>query len=328
MGGANGCTTSGLPDAQDVGITTDGGATYTILNDCFPLTDGSGTLTHQSFDLSSFLGQEVQVSFVYDGTDPASVGIFFAVDNVRIHAGDECLHPAVPDGSPCSDGQFCNGEETCAAGFCAEGASPICDDGDPCTADACNAGPGSCAFTGPFDSEIAAGGDAVCGTADDNAALFGPDGLCGTGDDTTGDGSCDELDNCLAEHNPGQENADGDPRGDLCDCLPANAQAWSLPGGAADVMFADDQTLVWSSPAETGAVSVAYDTIRSSSPLDFDTGAVCVESQDASDTTSLDPTLPAPGQVLNYLVRSLTTCGAGPIGVQSNGTPRSARFCP
>jgi len=40
---------------------------------------------------------------------------------------------------------------------------------------------------GQEDTEIAAGLDAVCGTADDNPGQYGADGLCGTADDLVGD---------------------------------------------------------------------------------------------------------------------------------------------
>jgi hypothetical protein len=81
---------------------------------------------------------------------------------------------------------------------------------------------GGCARTPVPDSESAAGPDAACGTADDNAALFGPDALCGTADDLEGDGWCDAADNCPADHNPGQGDADGDGRGDACDVCPSD----------------------------------------------------------------------------------------------------------
>lgn len=38
------------------------------------------------------------------------------------------------------------------------------------------------------DTEVAAGADAICGTADDNTLLYGTDLLCGTADDRIGDG--------------------------------------------------------------------------------------------------------------------------------------------
>jgi hypothetical protein len=80
---AGGCVASGDYDAADVGVTTDGGATYTKLNDCFALTDGLGNRFHHEFDISAFAGQTVQVIFVYDTGDDL-VGRAFAIDNVTI----------------------------------------------------------------------------------------------------------------------------------------------------------------------------------------------------------------------------------------------------
>jgi len=41
-------------------------------------------------------------------------------------------------GTSCSDGNACNGSELCHAGACAPGTPPVLDDGNPCTADACD----------------------------------------------------------------------------------------------------------------------------------------------------------------------------------------------
>ena len=57
-----------------------------------------------------------------------------------------CLHVDQPDGSSCSDGNLCNGEETCHGGHCGSGPPLDCDDGNPCTADSCTS-PGSCRHT-------------------------------------------------------------------------------------------------------------------------------------------------------------------------------------
>ena len=48
-------------------------------------------------------------------------------------------HAPVPAGSACADADLCNGDETCdAAGVCQAGSPPLVDDGNPCTADACD----------------------------------------------------------------------------------------------------------------------------------------------------------------------------------------------
>ncbi|MCC6555141.1 MAG: hypothetical protein IT372_19420, partial [Polyangiaceae bacterium] len=51
-------------------------------------------------------------------------------------------HPVAAAGAPCSDGDLCNGDETCdgigpGASSCLAGAAPVVDDGNPCTLDMC-----------------------------------------------------------------------------------------------------------------------------------------------------------------------------------------------
>ncbi len=95
---AGACLASGDRDAHDVGITLDGGATYTTLNDCTPLANGTGAAIRHEFDLAAFAGLTVQVIFVYDTRD-ALTGHTFAVDNVTITATpDACVNvPVYPD---------------------------------------------------------------------------------------------------------------------------------------------------------------------------------------------------------------------------------------
>ena len=124
--------------------------------------------------------------------------------------GDACEGRCFAD-SDCDDGVFCSGVETCdfSTNLCRAGTPPSCDDGDPCTSDVCSAGPDSCVSTLTIDSEIAAGPDGTCGTADDNPGLYGLDGACGGGDDGVGDGVCDAGDNCPTAFNPDQADSDG-----------------------------------------------------------------------------------------------------------------------
>lgn len=50
-----------------------------------------------------------------------------------------CEQTSAPAGTSCSDGNACNGAETCnGAGACLAGTPPNADDGNPCTADACD----------------------------------------------------------------------------------------------------------------------------------------------------------------------------------------------
>lgn len=47
-------------------------------------------------------------------------------------------HVNVPSGTSCSDGNACNGVESCSAGACLSGAAPAVDDANPCSLDACD----------------------------------------------------------------------------------------------------------------------------------------------------------------------------------------------
>ncbi len=91
------CISSSAFDKKDVGISTDGGATYTRINDCTALGDGTGQLIHNSFDISAWAGQEVQFIFGYETVDSGK-GHTFAVDNVRV-SGDTCGTISVSVGS-------------------------------------------------------------------------------------------------------------------------------------------------------------------------------------------------------------------------------------
>ncbi len=102
-------------------------------------------------------------------------------------------------GSPCPDGQFCNGDETCdGAGTCQAGTPVDCDDGVGCTVDSCDEVNDVCVNTPD---------DAACddGQFCNGAEICDPDLDCQPGtpvdcDDGVGctDDSCDEdADACV-----------------------------------------------------------------------------------------------------------------------------------
>ena len=49
-----------------------------------------------------------------------------------------CQHGVAPDGTPCPDGNLCNGAETCQSGVCTAGPVLNCNDNNYCTTDLCN----------------------------------------------------------------------------------------------------------------------------------------------------------------------------------------------
>lgn len=49
-----------------------------------------------------------------------------------------CWRVAVVNGTPCADGDVCNGDETCQSGVCTDGTALECDDGNICTDNDCD----------------------------------------------------------------------------------------------------------------------------------------------------------------------------------------------
>jgi hypothetical protein len=130
-------------------------------------------------------------------------------------------------------------------------------------------------------------------------------------------------------------DGDGDALGDACDCAPADAVSWALPGEATDIVLsrpggpAGPTILGWSPPAAGGLASgFVYDVIRSENPAEFVAGASCLETDAGPDTTASDMETPTPGGAFFYRVRAENACGVGIAGLDSNGAPQAARSCP
>lgn len=71
------------------------------------------------------------------------------------------------NGSPCSDGNLCNGLELCQTGVCNAGTPLVCNDGNVCTTDGCDPGLG-CTFTNnsaPCSDGVACTADVCSGGA-------------------------------------------------------------------------------------------------------------------------------------------------------------------
>ncbi|MCZ6649950.1 MAG: hypothetical protein O7D35_04715, partial [Acidobacteria bacterium] len=72
--------------------------------------------------------------------------------------------------------------------------------------------------------------------------------------------------------------------------------------------------------------------LRSQDSKSFSTSdAICVESDDSSDTMATDATIPGPNSVFYYLIRAENACpvvGQGTLGSESDGTLRTGRICP
>ena len=72
------------------------------------------------------------------GTAPdCDDGTVCTTDTCDAAAG--CSNDPVANGSACADGDACNGAETCQAGICTDATPLLCDDGNACTSDSCDA---------------------------------------------------------------------------------------------------------------------------------------------------------------------------------------------
>lgn len=175
-----------------------------------------------------------------DGTicEPASTCVLpdrcaagSCVDSGFVAIGQPCGDPS--DGA-CTDPDSCDGAGTCLPNH-AEDETRCGDPGDECTvADACVAG--SCEDRGfvPAGTEapLLCGDDDACTTD----ACDGEGGCSNTLRDRDSDLICDDLDNCIDDFNPQQEDFDDDRLGDACDNCPdtCNPDQLDSDGGACD----------------------------------------------------------------------------------------------
>ena len=109
----------------------------------------------------------------------------------------------------CSDFDVCTVGDYCAAGECVSGEELLCDDGNSCTADVCDAGKG-CLHT-PTDGECDDGNACTVGDTCEGTQCVAPDILdCDDGNICTTDG-CSPLLGCL--HGPSMAPCDD---GNVC----------------------------------------------------------------------------------------------------------------
>ena len=133
----------------------------------------------------------------------------------------------------------------------------------------------------------------------------------------------------VARRNFDLSDRDGDGSVTADDCDDENGDVWQSPGEARSLAFEGVTTLAWTAPDEAGGLtsSLFYDVLRATAPTTFN-GAICIESNDGSDTIAEDPQAPQPGDAWYYLVRADNECpGDGPLGRMSSGAARHGRSC-
>jgi MYXO-CTERM domain-containing protein len=101
-------------------------------------------------------------------------------------AGTGCVFSPYVDGTDCSDGDVCNGLETCHAGACRSDGWLSCDDSNPCTIEACDA------LTGCINTPIEDGLACDLGQCGSGVCLAG---TCSSGEVAL----CDDADACTAD---------------------------------------------------------------------------------------------------------------------------------
>ena len=150
---------------------------------------------------------------------------------------------------------------------------------------------------------------------------------CNESEDADGDNWADILDNCPQDANPLQENQDGDPLGDACDCAVSDPAVFAPPGEVKAVLVVGPEpaTISWDSQPGTGTVyDVVVHTVTSPpSGGDPFLGAGCA-SDDQGSTEYTDLVVPAAGEVRLYLVRAENACGTDDYGAGvGNPDPRA-----
>jgi hypothetical protein len=135
-----------------------------------------------------------------------------------IAAGGLCLHLNDTDSSICSDGNVCNGVETCAQGACTEGVPLNCNDHNACTDDSCDPIAG-CSHT-PIncDDNNACTGMETCDFF--TGCVAGTPPNCNDKNPCTAD-SCDPTTGCINDPAP----EDGNP------CTTGNGQSGHCSNG-------------------------------------------------------------------------------------------------
>lgn len=121
--------------------------------------------------------------------------------------GGGCVHTPVANGTGCSDGNLCNGSETCQAGICTSGTPLDCNDNNPCTNDSCDSQSGcqhvnntaACDDGNACTTGDVCSGGSCAGTpldCDDNNPCTTDSCNNGTCVHTNNSASCDDGDAC------------------------------------------------------------------------------------------------------------------------------------
>jgi hypothetical protein len=172
-------------------------------------------------------------------------------------------HQPIAAGASCSDGDACNGSETCnGSGGCARGPPPSLDDGNPCTADTCEAA------TGPRHTPLASGTACSDGNPCNGDEQCNASGACTAGTPpSTDDLNPCTLDSCDAV---GGVRHDAAPAGTACPDADACNGVEQCNGSGACLPNTSFKLLTLESPVSgaltQGAATAVSGTVSASTP--------------------------------------------------------------
>lgn len=135
------------------------------------------------------------------------------------------------------------------------------------------------------------------------------------------DGVTDGTDNCLNLFNPGQEDADHDGPGDICDCAPADPAISARPGEVAALGLSGPTQIGWTATPQ----AAVYDLYRGLAgyPQSGYYSHTCLAS-DLPTPSFTENVGPPAGATYYYLAVARNCFGQGTTGSDSQGVPRPA----
>jgi hypothetical protein len=130
-----------------------------------------------------------------------------------------------------------------------------------------------------------------------------------------------------------EQDDDGDLLSECAgDCDDGDALIAIAPGEPSSLVLTygsgSTTLLAWTTPPNASGWPLAYDTLRSTVPTDFTGAAICLESDDGSDTAASDAASPPDAGAFFYLVRAVSRDCRSPLGADSQGVPTAGRVCP
>ncbi len=339
--------TSGFPDECRVTAFDDGSACSTDL-DCDDglYCNGTEVCSSGSCTAGTAVNCDDTISCTTDSCDEVA---------------NSCVH--ITDDAACNDGLYCNGPETCDAGFgCMAGTPVTCDDSVACTNDSCDEASDGCLFVaddtncdnGVFcdgsetcDQSLGcqAGVPVVCNdgipcTTDfcdavaDDCAVTTNDALCNDGDYCNGAEVCDALNGCEAGTAPNCDDSIACTL-DSCNELADSCDHVADDTACDNSLYCDGPEVCnpsagcqnTAAPCSSAACNEASDTCGCSGDADCDDGQHCNGTETCSAGTCLAGTPVACSDSISCTVDTCNEVTDSCDHTPNNGLCADGAFC-